>query len=124
MERDKNTIQWLNLVSSSPTFVIKVGRENEKPKIVRVASVSKNDGEYWIAGETLFKNGMKIPSVFRVDTDTGGSLMGVYWKIKNVWWNSQNRPYVYDALELPKSELFPFDWTYSVKLDEDIFHPS
>ncbi|WP_375748936.1 hypothetical protein [Vibrio sp. HN007] len=124
MEKDKNTIQWLNLVSSSPMFVIKVGKEHEASKVVAVALIPKNDGEYWVAGETVFKNGMKVPSVFRVDTDAGGSLMDVYWKINSDWWDYQNRPYVYDALELPESELFPFDWSYAVNLEDDNFHPS
>ncbi|WP_330962007.1 hypothetical protein [Photobacterium sp. 53610] len=122
MKHDKATIQWLNLLHSSPSFVIKVGEQNESPSVLPVRSVPKDDGEYWVAGETELRNGYKIPSVFRVDTDTGGNLLGVYWKIQNEWWDFQDKPSVLEALALTEEDVFPFDWTYSVSLDEDIFH--
>lgn len=84
--------------------------------------VPKNDGEYWIAGQTRLGNGTDIPSVFCADTDTGGTLLGVYWRIADAWWDFQNRPAVLDALNTTEAEAFPFDWSYSVPLTEDSFH--
>jgi len=122
MEQDKTTVQWLNLVHSSPSFVIRHGAEGENANVRSPAIVPNNDGEYWISGETVLKNGHSLPSVFRVDTNAGGTLVGAYWRISEQWWDFQNRPAVFEALGITEADAFPFDWSYAVKLEEDIFH--
>ncbi|MEL6563227.1 MAG: hypothetical protein AAFQ59_02195 [Pseudomonadota bacterium] len=122
MEKDKTTVQWLNLVHTSPTFVIRMGGEKDNANVLSPPVVPNNDGEYWIAGETVLKNGVKLKSVFRVDTNAGGTLVGAYWRIADAWWDFQNRPAVLDALSAEEKEIFPFDWSYAVALEEDIFH--
>lgn len=123
MKIDRTTIQWLNLLHSSPTFVLRIGDSNENATVKNVNIVPKNDGEYWIHGKTILKNKIVIPSVFIVDTNTGGSLSGVYWTINNIWWDFNNRPNVFQALCVEEQDVFPFNWTFSVGLEEDIYHP-
>ncbi|QEM80903.1 hypothetical protein [Halomonas binhaiensis] len=123
METNTTIVQWLNLVHSSPTFVIRVGGSNENATVECLNVVPKDDGEYWMSGTTILKNGAEIPSVFRIDTNTGGTLAGAYWWIKEKWWDFQNQPDVFKELGVEKSEIFPFDWRCVVDLEEDIYHP-
>ncbi len=124
MIEDQETVQWLNLVHTSPTFAIRVGHGEERSNVLSLDMIPKGDGEYWVCGVTILKNGTNIPSVFRVNTDTGGDLIGVYWNIRDKWWDFQDRPSVLTELSMPESEIFPFDWEYSITLEEDSFHSS
>ena len=122
MELDHATIQWLSLLQSSPEFVVKVGSDAESATVVCLNLVPKDTGEYWVSGTTVLKNGVEIPSVFRVDTNAGGALIGAYWYIDDEWWNFQDRPGVFEALGYKEAEIFPFDWAYAVNLEDDMFH--
>lgn len=122
MIKDKTMGQWLNLVHTSPKFVIRMGAEQENANVVSPPVVPKGDGEYLVAGQTELKNGSQIPSVFLVDTNAGGTLVGAYWHIAGAWWDFQDRPAVFEALSVSEAEAFPFDWSYAVALEEDIFH--
>lgn len=76
---------------------------------------------YWVAGETTLHSGRKLESVFRVDTNAGGSLVSVFWKV-NGQWHRHDDADTLAALEMLKGEVFPFDWSLAVPLEEDIFH--
>lgn len=122
MENDQATIQWLNLVHMSPTFVVRVGTKNAKPTVQSPKIIPSGDGEYWVAGSTKLKCGTELDSVFIVDTDADGALLGVYWRIADQWWDFQNRPGVFEAIGACESEVFPFDWSYSIPLESDLYH--
>jgi len=122
MINDTTLLQWLNLLNLSPDFVIRHGNENESSTTTAIPLVPKDDGDYWIAGVTILANGNRLDSVFIVDTNSGGELSSVYWKIDNKWWDFFERPAVFAALSLNEKDVFPFDWQFSVPLEEDIFH--
>ena len=67
------------------------------------------------------KDGLPVESVFRVNTDSGGTILAAYWSIAGSWFLTDES----DALkELGKSsdEVFPFDWEYNTPLSNDIYH--
>jgi len=90
--------KWLNLVHSAPNFVIWIEKADSTPVVQQFKIIPNNKGEFWVAGDTILKSGQKIPSVFIVDTNSGGSLMDAYWNIDDKWWNFQDRPSVEMAL--------------------------
>lgn len=113
--------QWLNLVHSSPKFVIKIDEKTGKGFVRSPQIVPANDGEYWVAGETRLKSGRKLASVFRVQTNSGGTLLGGYWRVGEEWLDQQDER-SYAALASTRDKETPFDWSYAVPLTEDIYH--
>ncbi len=113
--------QWLNLVYSSPKFVIKIDEKTGKGFVRSPQIVPANDGEYWVAGETRLKSGRKLVSVFRVQTNSGGTLLGGYWRVGEEWLDQQDER-SYAALASTRDKETPFDWSYAVPLTEDIYH--
>lgn len=117
---DKDLRQRLNLIRESPTFVLReTGRQGEAD-VLTVTKVPKG-GIYWIGGKCILKLGREVESVFRVDTDSGGSLLSVFWWIDSAWYRHED----VDALKklgLAKEDAFPFDWRFSIALEKDIFH--
>ena len=121
MIKEKDLIQRLNLLRSSNSFVFHETGNLGDAEVIRICKVPPSSGIYWIAGETLLKNGINVKSVFRVDTDSGGSLVDVYWWIEGNWYD-QNDLDVFKALGTSRSEVFPYDWKYHVPLSIDIYH--
>ncbi len=120
MINEQETIKRLNLLSSSRQFVMhETGTDGSADVLVKKQIPSKN-GIYWIAGQTILKNGKDIDSVFRVDTDSGGTLLSVFWKIGGYWYDQQDSD-VLTALGDFGKNIFPYEWRYSVPLEEDIF---
>ena len=113
--------QWLNLVHSSPTFVIRIDDKTLQGTVRSPKIVPANDGEYWVAGETSLKSGRKLASVFRVQTNSGGTLLGGYWRVGDDWLDLQD-DLSYAALAYTRDEETPFDWSYAVPLSEDLYH--
>jgi len=121
MIRDKDMKQRLNLLRSSPSFVFHETGEMGEADVLTIDSIPNDDGVYWVAGASKLKAGESLQSVFRVDTSSGGSLVSVYWWIKGNWYEHQDAE-ITEILGLEKSQLFPFDWMYAVKLEKDIYH--
>lgn len=121
-EPDIATIQWLNLLHGSPGFVIRIDPRTGGSTVVQVEVVPDDDGVYWIAGTTTLPRGDRLPSVFQVDTATGGRLMGVHWKIDRAWMPSSETARIRRVLDAAEHDLFPFAWTYAVPLTRDIHH--
>ncbi|WP_420113486.1 hypothetical protein [Pseudactinotalea sp.] len=121
-EPDATTIQWLNLLHGSPTFVIRIDQLTGTPTVVQVEVVPEDDAIYWIAGTTMPPRGDRIPSVFQVDTSAGGNLVGVYWKIGPTWISSAEPSQALGALAARERDIFPFDWSYAVPLTRDCYH--
>lgn len=119
--RDNELQQWLNLVHSSPTFVIKIDGKTGKGYVLSPQVVPANDGEYWVAGEACLRSGRKLASVFRVQTNSGGTLLGGYWQVGDEWLDLQDGG-AYAALASTREKEHPFDWSYAVPLSEDIYH--
>jgi DNA-binding XRE family transcriptional regulator len=63
-------------------------------KLMTIGRVPSSSGIYWVSGACKLRGGRELESVFRVDTDSGGSLLAAYWWIEGRWFE-QNSP---DAL--------------------------
>ena len=114
-------VQFLNLLEDSPSFVIRIDEKSQKGTVSNPASVSDGDGNYLIHGTTIAACGAEITSVFSVNTNAGGEISAIYWKTSNGWMDNQD-PTALKALDFAQSEMYPFDWAFSVPLDNDIFH--
>jgi len=119
MTLDLETKKWLNLLRSSPSFVLK-DKPDGGAQVVSPQRVPASDGFYWVHGETVLPSGKVLESVFHLDTNSGGELHEVYWWIDGSWYDHRNT----EALALlgPDAEISPFDWSYSVPLENDVFH--
>ena len=118
---DAHTRQWLGLLESSPNFVIRVDEKTNQGSVRSPAMVPKNDGEYWVFGNTILKTGAELPSVFRVQTNSGGTLLSAFWFISGTWYDFQDSK-AYKNLGISRDDATPFDWSYSVELEDDIYH--
>jgi len=76
-----STIQWLNLLHGSPSFVVRIDPRDGRGIVSQVEVIPNDDGIYWVAGTTVIKRGDSIPSVFEVDTSSGGELVGCIGKL-------------------------------------------
>jgi len=121
MIKDNETIQRLNLLSSSRAFVLKEIGTDGRASVLHLSRIPKRDGTYWIFGHTTLKCGRTLESVFVVDTESGGTLSRVFWRVERNWFDQQD-PEILGALALTREEVFPYDWKYAVGLEEDIFH--
>lgn len=118
---EKDLIQRLNLLRTSKKFVFKEIGKNGEAEVITPISIPYSSGVYWISGITILKSNKELESVFVVDTDTGGTLLAVYWWINKNWYE-QSDDEVYSALNDRRDNIFPFDWRYNVKLEKDIYH--
>jgi len=114
-------IRILNLLGGAPGFVVRIDDRTGKFTVSNPGRVPAGDGTYLVAGQSRLKGGRVIDSVFHVNTDTGGTLLGAWWKIDGHWTDHQD-PEAPQALGLTRAEVFPFDWTYAVAMSDDIYH--
>ncbi|WP_146511700.1 hypothetical protein [Thalassoglobus neptunius] len=121
MITDTELRQDLQFLSGQKSWVYKEVAGQDKAEVLTPSVIAKESGVYWVAGETTLHGGRKLESVFRVDTNAGGSLVSVFWKIADQWYR-HDEPDALEKLDLPKDEVFPFDWSLAVPLEEDIFH--
>lgn len=121
MSLDPELIKQLNLVNGSPRFVLRENQRTGKLELKNPPVVPDGDGIYWVAATCRLKNGMELPAVLRVDTDAGGSLQSVFWKIEGGWVEHSGSDTL-KRLGLTSSEVFPFDWSFKVPLHRDSFH--
>ena len=118
---DAELIKDLNFISGQPTWVYHELANEDMVNLLRLQRVPYQTGIYWIAGESTLASGKRLGSVFRVDSDAGGSLATVYWKINDMWFRHDDTAAL-EALGLVKNDVFPFDWSFAVPLEEDHFH--
>lgn len=121
MSLNPELTKQLNLLERSPTFVLRENKQSGRIEVRTMKQVPDQDGIYWLAGSTVLRNGIPVPSVLRVDTDAGGSLQGVYWKVGTEWYEHSD-PVALARLGTSREAAFPFDWSYSVPLERDIYH--
>jgi len=121
MITDAELLQDLQFLNSQPSWVYRELPGEDRAELLEPATVPAETGVYWIAGETTLHAGRKLESVFCVDTDAGGELVSVFWKIGDHWYRHDDTDTL-AALELSQDEVFPFDWSYVVPLEEDIYH--
>ena len=119
---DPEFVKSLNLLDGAPRFVIRVDAKTQKCTVLNPEKIPDNDGAYLVHGTTILANGTRVRSVFNVNTDSGGTFMAVFWKVGTCWMDSQdiNIP---EAFGIDRVDMFPFDWEFSVPLENDIFHP-
>ena len=121
MIRDTDMCQRLNLVRTSGSFVVRETGDLGEAEVLSVKVVAKGQGICWVGGTSILKSGRDVESVFRVDTDSGGTLVSVYWWIGGNWYEHDDADAL-TALGLSRDQVFPFDWRFCVALEEDIFH--
>lgn len=119
---DSMTVQWLNLLRGSPSFVIRIHPRTHAPTVVQVEVVPDDDGIYWLAGTTTLPRGDRIPSVFEIGASADGSLAGVHCKINETWMSPADTARVRRTLDAEGRDLFPFAWTDAVRLARDAYH--
>ena len=73
MTLDPETKKRLNLLLSSPTFVVQEFGEVGEGRLQVVPKIPASSGIYWVAGACTLAGGAEIDAVFRVDTNDGGS---------------------------------------------------
>lgn len=113
--------QALQFLVTQRSWVMKDIPKKDKSEVLTLKIIPKGTGVYWVAGESRLRSGRKLESVFRVDTDGGGSLVTVFWKINGHWYRHEDADTL-SALEMKRENVFPFDWSFTVPLEEDIFH--
>jgi hypothetical protein len=118
---DPELSKRLNLLRSSCNFVMQEVGDQGEAKLMTVPRVPPSSGIYWISGACKLRGGRELESVFRIDTDSGGSLLAAYWWIEGRWFE-QDSPDALPTIGLPRDAVFPYDWTYAVPLAEDIYH--
>lgn len=118
---EKNLVQRLNLLHSSKRFVLKEIGKNGKAEVISPQIIQSSSGIYWLSGVTIFKSKIEIQSIFVVDTNSGGTLLEVYWNINKNWYE-QNDSDVFLALGDSRDNIFPYNWRYNVKLEKDLYH--
>ena len=93
----------------------------EKWELLCLQVIHKGTGDYWLAGETRLRSGQILESVFSVNTDSGGALGDVFWRIDDKWYRQDDLETL-AVLGIKKEDVFPYDWSFAIPLEEDIFH--
>ena len=121
MPVNAETAKRLNLLRGSPTFVLRETGDDGRADVLQLARVPADDHVYWAAGECRLPDGRTLPSVF-VIAGGGASMLRTYWHVDGRWYDAQHDPVVEQALGAPRETLFPFDWSCTVELADDVFH--
>jgi hypothetical protein len=122
MVQDVELVKRLNLLRSSDAFVLRELSHDGSAEVLRTPRVPRGSGVYWVSGSTLMRNGLHVESVFRIDTDAGATLLAAFWWLDGHWYQ-QDDPGAPNALRVPRSDVFPFDWRFAVPVEHDEFHP-
>ena len=120
MAVDSELAKTLNLPRTSPTFVLKQIGDDGSLEVVQLGKIPSDDAVYWLSGSSKLASGREVPSVFVV-SDGGGSLVKVYWYVDDRWFQSDDADAL-DALGLGRNDVFPFDWSYAVPVENDVYH--
>ena len=121
MKLDNDLIQLLNLLQMSNDFVLHEIGENGEVEVVNPSEVPANTGVYWVYARIILKSQKHIDGVFRLDTDSGGSHLEVFWSVKDQWFRQDDSDLL-SALGGNRADIFPYDWKYGVPLEEDLYH--
>lgn len=114
-------LQNLTLLRGAPSFALQVGADK-----IRVSSpdvVPDRSGLWMLSGRATLNNERAVDAVFLIDTDQGGAIRDYWWLVGTTWHEMSARAALLAALDLDESEVFPFDWTTAIALENDIFHP-
>lgn len=118
---EKDLVQRLNLLSRAKNFALKEIGVAGEAVLQRLQRVPSDGSIYWVSGSTLLRSGTELKSVFRVDTSSGGDLLAVFWNLRGEWFHHHDEQAL-RVIGLGKSDVFPFDWVYSIPLENDVFH--
>lgn len=121
MTLEAELTRQLNLLDASPAFVMRENSKSGRLELKSLSEVPDGDGVYWVAATCRLKNSLELPAVIRVDTNAGGSLQAVFWKIHGVWFDHAD-PAGLHSMGITPKEAFPFDWKYRVPLHRDLYH--
>jgi hypothetical protein len=116
----ESEIKLLNLIRSSPSFVLWMNPPDAGATVKRMDVVPADTGVYWVAGVTIASGGRELESAFAVDS-SGGELISVFWFVDGRWIQSTDDAALH-ALGLERNQVFPFDWRFAVPFECDFFH--
>jgi hypothetical protein len=119
MAVEKDLIKTLNLLRTQPKFVLHE-KEDRTLNVLSVNRIPDGDGFYWVAGSTILRSGIEIPSVFVIDTDSGAEQYNVYWYVDGEWFQHSDSESAANRLGIPREDIFPFSWRYHVPVEKDI----
>lgn len=116
---DSEFTKHLNFFLSNPDWAY-CEESEEKMLAIKPDRITKDGETYWLGGTTTLNNGKELGSVFVIQ-DGGAELMKVYWHFEGQWHASDDAA-TPAMLGLNRSDIFPFDWSYAVPVDNDIYH--
>lgn len=102
MIEDRELVKQLNLLYASPAFVFRENGRTGAIELKATNEVPESDGIYWTAGACRLKGGRDVPAIFRIDTNAGGSLQGVYLRIADAWFEHSDP----EALAISKAARY------------------
>lgn len=114
-------IQNLNLLRGSPTFALQV--TGDTFRVSNPDVVPDRSGLWVLYGMATLKTGRVLDAAFLIDTDQGGAIRDYWWLVGTAWHPMNARAALLAALGLDAAEVFPFDWTTTIPLENDIYHP-
>lgn len=120
MVTDQEIIQRLNLVRENPRFVLRVNDDGSM-NVLTPSIVPKKTGLYWVAGDTVLRNGQQIDSVFVIDTNSGAEQCNVYWHHEGAYYEHRESDELSTRLGLAQGDFFPYSWRYRVAIEGDVF---
>ena len=122
MPVDDTPRRWCNTIHGTPRSVFweKPGSDVE---VAWPEVIPADTGLYWVAGTTTVACGREVASVFIVDTDSSGELSAVFWTVEDGEWIDSQDEDAPARLGLERSEVFPFDWSYAIPLEQDASKP-
>ncbi len=111
----------LDFVLTSGSFVLNKTGDAGEAGVFSVSVVPNKSGVFWVPGTTRLKSEQALKSAFRVDTDSGGSLLSVYWHVQENRYEHTDES-VFEQLGVAKKDSTSFDWEYSIPLEKDVYH--
>lgn len=108
--------RWLNLIRGSPTFVVKESAGGSQ--VLQIEQIPDLSGAWWVCGTVTTSGGHTFEAVHVVSTDDGGELLQTYvWA--DGWLTIAS---LAERRGMSARDVFPFDHTFAVPLERDVFH--
>lgn len=119
MINDKDLIQSLNLVRGSRQFVLRC-HEDGSMDVLNLGLIPKDEFTYLVYAQISLPNGLTLPSVVHI-AEGGGSTIQFYLFVGDAWYKPEDTQ-IPTKLNISHEEIYPFDWKYSVPVENDIYH--
>ena len=113
------TEKRLNVIHGSPSFCLREHPDGSMD-VLQLQEIPDDGHVYWVHAIVTFACGQKASAVFCI-TSGGREHISVKIRINDRWFNSDD-PDLLEALGFSTEQAFPFDWSYSIPVVDDIYH--